>query len=291
MCYFSVIIPTYNRANLIKNTVESVLAQSYKDFEVIVIDDGSADNTGEIVGGIKDERVKYHYKKNEERCIARNTGTQMAKGKYVGFLDSDDAYYPNHLQTALEVIEKYGEPEAIHLGYEIRDDESGSVKTIDNLPETAKEILPKGNYLSCNGIVLRSDIAKKHLFNPNLTAHEDYELWLRISSRYPIYCDNRITSVITEHGDRSVLTTTAERLIGNIMSFEATLFKDEVFLKAYGESLDIIKTNNRVYIALHLALMKKHRLKAIQFLTKALSVSPKALKNRAFYGTLKRLFI
>ena len=90
---FSVIIPTFNRADFIGKTVESVLRQTFTDFEIIVIDDGSTDNTAEIIAPIIDERLTYHFKQHEERAAARNAGTKLARGEYVTFLDSDDLLY------------------------------------------------------------------------------------------------------------------------------------------------------------------------------------------------------
>src|SRR5690554_3150909 len=96
---FSVIIPTYNRASLITKTIESVIDQSYQNFEIIVVDDGSTDNTKEVVKLIMDPRLKYFYVENGERGRARNIGTFHAEGKYVTFLDSDDLWYSLGLET------------------------------------------------------------------------------------------------------------------------------------------------------------------------------------------------
>lgn len=95
MPFFSVIIPTYNRSNFIVATITSVLEQNFEDFEVLVIDDGSTDNTKEIIERIlqKDKRVKYFYKTNAERGAARNFGVQESNGKFLIFLDSDDLFY------------------------------------------------------------------------------------------------------------------------------------------------------------------------------------------------------
>ena len=290
---FSVIIPTFNRADFIGKTVESVLRQTFTDFEIIVIDDGSTDNTAEIIAPIKDERLTYHFKQHEERAAARNAGTKLARGEYVTFLDSDDLLYENHLETAVKIIEKFKKPEVFHLGYVINDLSTKTVKKVDYLPEIANDVLTKGNCLSCNGVFLRKDIAEKHSFNQiqELSGTEDYELWLRLASRYPLYCDNSITSAIIQHDSRSVVNTNSEKLVKRIKLLEESLFKDKEFVEKYTAHLAEFQANNRVYIALHLALTKKYRLEAINYLLKSVSFSRKALNNRAFYGTLKRLFI
>ena len=290
---FSVIIPSYNRANFIKQTIESVLAQTFEAFEVIVVDDGSTDNTGEIVAAISDPRVSYHFKMNEERAVARNTGAKLSQGKYLNFLDSDDLLYPEHLATALEVAHLHDQPELFHLGYEIKDASTGSSLRRDDLAPTANDRLPYGNCFSCNGVFLRRDVAMKHPFNSdrNLSGTEDYELWLRLASRYPLYCDNRVTSVIVQHDDRSVVTTDRRKLETRIELLEKYLFEDDKFLKRYSKKAAVFKANNRVYIALHLALAGRNKLGAMEYLLRALYCSVGAFKNRAFYGTLKRLVV
>ena len=104
----SVIIPTYNRAHLISRAIKSVLNQTYQDFEVIVVDDGSTDNTEEVIKEFqkKDERIKYvRHEKNKGGSAARNTGIKAAKGKYIAFLDSDDEWLPEKLEKQMKVFE------------------------------------------------------------------------------------------------------------------------------------------------------------------------------------------
>jgi len=289
---FSVVIPTYNRAEFITRTIESVLEQTNEDFEIIVVDDGSADNTGEVVRSIADKRVSYHYKKNEERAVARNTGRSLARGSYITFLDSDDLLYPDHLAVAGEVIEKFSDPEFFHLGYEFVDPATGGSRGIARMPEIANDMLVRGNALSCNGVFLRKDVAELHPFNPDrdLSGTEDYELWLRLASRYPLYCDSRVTSAIIQHDQRSVVTTDQKRLVKRIELLEKYLFADDAFVKKFERGLPEFRANNRIYIALHLALAGQ-QFAAVRYLATSLACSPKALKNRAFYGTIKRLFV
>ncbi|WP_333819864.1 glycosyltransferase family 2 protein [Ohtaekwangia sp.] len=97
--FFSVIIPTYNRAAQICDAVNSVVLQTYKLWEVIVVDDGSSDNTKSVLESIKDERVRYLYQQNAGVSTARNTGAAAAKGKYLLFLDSDDRFTEGYLES------------------------------------------------------------------------------------------------------------------------------------------------------------------------------------------------
>ncbi len=289
--FFSIIIPTYNRATFIGKSINSVLGQDFSDWELIVVDDGSKDGTADVVRSIVDERVKYIFQENKERASARNAGVALSNGKYVTFLDSDDIFYANHLTTAVEIVKKHSEPEIFHLGYELTDLSSRRSSKIDFLPSIGNDELVYGNHLSCQGVFLRSDIACENQFNPDreLSGSEDYELWLRLASRYPIYCDNRITSAIIQHDDRSVVSTNPERLIKRIALLEKYLAEDQMFMTKFGDKLGIIRSNLQLYISLHLALMKNHRLMAIKHLVRALKISPSALNQRTFYATLKHI--
>ncbi len=107
----SVIIPTYNRSNLVKEAIESVLQQSFTDFEVIVVDDGSTDDTHSVVQQISNGRIRYHYKDNGGQSSARNLGLVKAKGKYIAYLDEDDLWPSDYLETVvrqLDTKEDYG---------------------------------------------------------------------------------------------------------------------------------------------------------------------------------------
>jgi glycosyltransferase involved in cell wall biosynthesis len=121
MPFFSVILPTFNRAHLISGAIESVLAQSFQDWELLVIDDGSRDNTFEIIRPfvLNDGRIRYHFAHNRGLAMARNTGIQMSRGRYITFLDSDDEYLPEHLQLRTEYLKSNPEVELLHGGVEV----------------------------------------------------------------------------------------------------------------------------------------------------------------------------
>ena len=104
----SIIIPTYNRAHLIDRSIQSVLNQTYQDFELIVVDDGSTDNTEDIIRQFqeKDKRIKYiKHDKNKGGSAARNTGIKNSRGEYIAFQDSDDEWFPEKLEKQIEIIE------------------------------------------------------------------------------------------------------------------------------------------------------------------------------------------
>src|SRR4051812_44113881 len=248
---FSVVIPTYNRASFIEKTIVSVLNQDYQNFEIVVVDDGSTDNTEAIVCSIKDPRLFYHKKKNEERAKARNYGAQQCKGAYINFLDSDDTVYPNHLSEALKIIEANNSPELFHLNYDIVNQLTNSIvpgKNIDG--DLNIKLVSRGNLLSCNGVFLRKDIALAYPFNEDidLSASEDYELWLRLAARFKIYYSNTITSSIINHEQRSVLNFKKEKLIRRLHLFIHYIYSDEQFAKKYDNYKKLILSYSQSYI-------------------------------------------
>ena len=127
---FSVIVPTYNRGDRIKQTIESVLTQSYSDFEVIIVDDGSTDNTESIIKSLTDNRIKYYKIENSERGAARNIGFQISSGDYVNFFDSDDLALNKHLKVAANFIKRYHKPPLFHLNFGYIDDNKRKTQAV-----------------------------------------------------------------------------------------------------------------------------------------------------------------
>jgi glycosyltransferase involved in cell wall biosynthesis len=117
--FFSVIICTYNRANLIARALDSLVSQDFKNFEVIIIDDGSNDDTNSVIKTYLDKLIiKYKYQKNQGLSYARNEGINLSIGKFITFLDSDDKYHCNHLMSRFNILSK-GDIDFIHGGVEI----------------------------------------------------------------------------------------------------------------------------------------------------------------------------
>ncbi len=181
---FSIIIPTYNRANTLPRAVNSVLTQSYDNFELIIVDDGSTDNTETVVRDIKDTRIRYFKKENEERNIARNFGISHAQGDYVCFLDSDDYYYSNHLATVHNIIlSKYAK--VVHLGYDVKDEYEKTIAVHDDIPTNINSYLIHDNVFSCNAVVVQTNLLMEVKFINSKIAvtSEDHCLWLRLAAK------------------------------------------------------------------------------------------------------------
>lgn len=201
MPFFSIIIPTYNRAHMIGIAIQSVLDQTCDDWELVIVDDGSADDTKEIVESFDDPRIKYIYQKNQERSVARNRGIQEVKGEWICFLDSDDNYEPKRLESWKTLIENA----TTGLFYSELKLANGQVHFPEkNQDETVQEFLLRG-HLFCQQIIAYKSVFEKHLFDQELTIGEDTELWIRISKDYPVEpFETGVYSILNEHDDRSV---------------------------------------------------------------------------------------
>jgi len=290
--FFSIIIPTYNRAHLIGKTIASVLAQRERDFEVIVVDDGSTDPTEEAVRCFRDERVQYHRKNNGERAAARNYGAKLARGEYVNFVDSDDLLCADHLTEAKRVIALHQRPEIFHLQYEIVNDEGRRLFPLRTIQGDLNDQLLKGNLLSCDGVFLRRDVALEYPFNEDrrLSASEDWELWLRLASRFPIYYSNKVTSQIVQHDERSVMSVDEAALIERKNLTLKYLSEDEAFMKKYGDRRNLIEGEFLSYTALHLALAG-YPGRACKHIKESLLANPATLFQRRFLAVVKHIII
>jgi glycosyltransferase involved in cell wall biosynthesis len=193
----SVIIPTYNRAHFIAEAIQSVLDQTYQDFEMIVVDDGSTDITKDVVDSFKDLRIKYIYQENRKLPTARNTGISASTGEYIALLDSDDALLENALEKGVRVLDRHPEV-GLSYGQKYKTDEKGHIFALGKPKHRSpgvyrgtKEILNLlryGNYIAPSmAMVRRSSIIDVGLFDTTLSSgSEDFELWVRIAKKYAV---------------------------------------------------------------------------------------------------------
>lgn len=284
--FFSIIIPTYNRADFIAKTIQSVLNQTYTNFEIIVVDDGSTDNTQEIVEAINDNRIHYFRKENAERGAARNFGTKKAIGDYINFFDSDDLAYENHLDTAYQFIEKNNYPPVFAFHYDIKNI-NNQILRVGTPFKNINQQLIHGNLLSCNGVFVKKEIALKHPFSElrELSASEDYLLWLQLAARYPFSYSNQKTSIIMEHDMRSVLSIKKDSLITRKKLMLQLVIEDDLIRKKYANEIDLIKCNTYSYISLHLAMVN-YKKESFYYLIKSLKSSPSFILKKRFFAIL-----
>ncbi len=209
---FSIIIPTYNRAAFLPKAIESVLSQTYTDWELIIVDDGSTDNTKEVVSEYCDSRITYVYQENAERSFARNNGIMHATGDYVCFLDSDNYMKPDRLENLSAFIAKENKSACYYTDIEYNDVAQGSVKIKKGkeYPFPMDVDLLIQDIIATPQLCCATEILRKHQFNPALSIGEDMELLFRITAEYPlVYVPNQATVVEVEHEGRSVAVHSA----------------------------------------------------------------------------------
>ncbi len=286
---FSIVIPTYNRASLIEKTIKSLLSQTYRDFEILVIDDGSTDNTAAVIQSISDKRVNYYKKENAERGAARNYGAQLAKGDYINFFDSDDVAYPNHLATANKLIDS--NPDVFHLGYDIKNVDGTITRIPTKITDINKQIIG-GNLLSCNGVFIKSTIAKSYPFSEEriLSASEDYLLWLQLAAVFKFEYNNTVTSTIINHEQRSVIAINKESLIARQELFLNKALADKNIKSSYAKYFPKLKAEVYSYIALHLALSDEKQT-AISYFKNAIKSDVSFVLRRRFLAIIKHLLL
>jgi glycosyltransferase involved in cell wall biosynthesis len=292
--FISIVVPSFNRADLIAKTLTSLQKQDYDNYEIIVVDDGSTDNTEEIVKKVANQRTTYIRKENAERAAARNFGARLARGGYVNFFDSDDIALPNHLKEAARIIHLHNTPEWFHLGFSWVTPEGKVFKEVNNYKgKVLNAIMTNGNPLSCNGVFIRKDIILASPFNEEraLSASEDYELWVRLAARFPLYYSNVITSWVVDHEMRSVRTINGQKLVQRLNLLIKSLEKDSRVKEYYGNRFKRIKADSYSYTALHLAEASKFKTQSLHYLLKSFVTYPAIIGNKRFYATIKNLLI
>ena len=189
MIKFSVIIPTYNAAQTIARAIDSVLAQSYPNYEIIVVDDASTDNTREILESNYTLNIRLIQKvTNGGGSVARNTGMDVATGDYIAFLDADDAWHKDKLMLVKTILESRPEIRLLYHPYTFEDINKKQLPeniVVYRLPFI--KLLP-ANIIATPCTVIRNDPAFR--FEPGMRYTEDYDLWLRIGYKYKLYFIN-----------------------------------------------------------------------------------------------------
>jgi glycosyltransferase involved in cell wall biosynthesis len=287
--FFTIIIPTYNRAALIVKTIESVLAQGFTNYEVIVVDDGSTDNTGDVVQSYISEKLTYYKKDNAERAVARNFGTKRAKGQYINWLDSDDLLLVDHLQVIYDFLKANEFPDVIHTGFRHEDDKGKVLEVKNQFPALVSEQLLTANNFSCNNIIVKTTVALNNLFIEDraLSASEDYNLWIRLVAQKPVLCCNTVTTIVVNHENRSVFTMKNKDML--IVRFEKLInytIADEMVSKTFASKLKYFKMQSYLVLAQTLSI-NKFKGPALKFLFKAVKNSPAVFFQKGFYVLIK----
>lgn len=199
----SVIIPTYNLCNMVGETINSVLQQTEPDLEVIVVDDGSTDNTRGVVEGIKDNRVKYFYKDNAGTPSAYNYGFSKVKGQYIAFLDHDDLWPENYLQVMLSRLENNIAFGAAYSPITVLYPDGRKIKSY-RIPKGKSGWLTadlfKHNFIWNSAAVIRRSVLENFYFDESLrTGFEDMDHFLRLSMQTQFLFVRDVEAIRREH--------------------------------------------------------------------------------------------
>jgi glycosyltransferase involved in cell wall biosynthesis len=184
MSLVSVVIPNYNQAQYVLGAVHSVLEQNYNDLEIIVVDDGSIDNSRKLLDGF-DNRVRYIWQENQGLAGARNTGIRAAKGEYIGLLDADDEWAPMFLEQMMSLIGRNPEGAVFYCMAQCMDAHGQNLPQKVGGPAIAPEnlywTLLRANFIIPSTVVFRRHtIMEAGLFDASLRSCEDWDLWLRL---------------------------------------------------------------------------------------------------------------
>lgn len=215
----SVIIPTFNRAKLLRQCVKSILEQSYSNLEIIIVDDGSNDNSFNAIKKIKDLRISYFKKKNEGVASARNYGIKKANGKYITFCDDDDLFLKEKIRVQVNFLENNKNLAFCYTnGFIVKN--LSKKKFFSHLHQrTFAQLLLENSQILTASVMARLKIVKKIKgFNEELKMCEDYDLWLRMAEKYSFNYIDKVFVLINKHS-------------GNMSADTKSLFKYGVQVK------------------------------------------------------------
>ncbi len=229
----SVVIPAYNHERYVGEAIQSVLDQTFQDFELIIINDGSTDNTEAKILKFKDQRIRYYSQENRGLSATLNIGISLARGDYFNFLPSDDAFFPEKLEVQLKVFKEHPNLGIVFSYPQLIDAEGREIKEGPEAQwaivpfETKEEIFPalfERDFLSAPSALIRMDCLKKvGGFDESLKYAQDYDLWMRILKFFDIRLIKKPLVKYRWHGKNLTFKATEET------EFERT----KLLLKAY----------------------------------------------------------
>jgi glycosyltransferase involved in cell wall biosynthesis len=272
----SVIIPTYNRRDLVQKALQSVFAQTYRDFEIVVVDDGSTDDTRAVVEGIA--LVRYLFQKNGGPASARNLGIRQAQGQLIAFLDSDDVWLPEFLSAQVDVLRRYPEvalvcARSIVGKKEAKDFPLGRELIVGDL---YPKLYERSFVRTPATVVRKSCLDAVGGFNESYRWSEDHDLWLRIARKYTIaYVNRRLVRIgrqsdnISRDGMRSLdahLKVAIEVLERN---YDAARISEAVFRQ---------RVAKRYLQFSHLSFIRGENAQAWTYIRRALGATPYSLR-------------
>lgn len=216
--FVSVIIPTYNRADLLVQAIQSVLNQTYGHFELLIIDDNSSDNTSEIINTIKDNRVHYfRLSKNQGAPAARNIGLKKAKGELVAFLDSDDQWLSTKLEKQVELFNKEKNVGLVYTGIKIISNQLERIILPSKRGEMGNKLLIKNYVGTTSSVLIKKDLLDEvGGFDLTFTSCQDWDLFIRISQKMHFNFIEEPLVLYFEHDGERISTNSKSIIKGHL---------------------------------------------------------------------------
>ncbi len=280
----SVCIPTYNRRDLLRQTLESVFAQTYRNFEVHIVDDGSTDGTDEM---IKREfpQIKYHYQANAGDASSRNKLIELAQTQYITFIDSDDLLFADSIERMYAAMQKHGGNVIVYgayLGIDENGQTTGKCKRTLRSGKITQYLFDDILIHSCGSMFPRKAILDEGGFDTSLRVCSDYDLWLRLSLKYEFIALDEPTFKRRRHGGNLSAISLKNRL--------AELAVLEKFYYEKGgrdfvpQAVALKRLSREAYRAAKAAVNEKNTVKAREFFDKSLKYR---FSFKSLYGKLK----
>ncbi|MEA3352074.1 MAG: glycosyltransferase family A protein [Chloroflexota bacterium] len=271
----SVIIPTYNRADYILEAIDSVLAQTYSDYEIIVVDDGSTDDTAAVLQPLVDDGViRYVYQHNQGESAARNHGIRLARGQYIAFLDSDDLFLSPKLERQTAFLDAHPNVAFVHSGYSKFDDAGNDLGYRDTSKISGRVypdiLLDWSVLMAVPCVMVRAQVLEQvGGFDESLRWGPDLDLWRRITQRYYIGVIPESLSKVRVHpgnvsGDKVAAVASFERYLGKAFADDPSLdedFQRRAYARLYSNVSHNLLADGRPE---QMPLVRKYSLKAIQ---------------------------
>lgn len=202
---FSVVVPLYNKEKHVANTIQTILSQSFQDFEIVVVNDGSTDNGLSVVKSIQDPRIRIITKINEGVSSARNRGIAEAKNEWIALLDADDAWLPNHLENLAKAISLFPEHKVFFTGFtrDVRPDYTPWCKNFAVPVENYFKLANSGKVMfSSSSSAFHASIAKEMpMFREDLDRGEDIDLWTRLAKKYVPVLIGEVSAIYVQRAE------------------------------------------------------------------------------------------
>ena len=283
--FFSIVVPTFNRSYLIGTTIDSVLEQDYTDFELLIIDDGSTDDTKQMIQKVyaNEPRIRIISQPNAERGAARNNGIRNSTGKYICFLDSDDKMLDDHLSVLKEAIVKNDYPDFISTKFYLARNGKNYPGDIVGLKEGFYDyhIFLNGNPLACNICVKRENPDLKYFVEDrSFSIKEDWLFLLQNLRHHHLFLVDKITILMEDHDERSMRKD--DQLIIEKTKKAYKWINDNIQLPNHED--EILRAHVHFFIAVH-SYLDGERKPAISNVIKAIRL--RGIKRKYIFLLIK----